>query len=60
MGRVALLGVLLVGAALMFIGLNASTTEVQQTDPLAGWDMQQEIQKASETERNPWKRKLEL
>lgn len=60
MGRVALLGVLLVGAAVLFIALKPSAGVEQEKDTLTGWDMRQEIQKASDTERNPWKREMDM
>ncbi|MCG7602098.1 hypothetical protein MHM84_20360 [Halomonas sp. McH1-25] len=55
MGRTILLGLLLIGTVMLFMTINASPTQAQE-EPLADWDMHREIQNASDTERNPWRR----
>lgn len=56
MKRILLLVLLLGTAASLFFLLNPSEPKVQEEVPLKPWDMRKEIQKASDTERNPWKR----
>ncbi|MCG7598356.1 hypothetical protein MHM84_00985 [Halomonas sp. McH1-25] len=59
MRQVALLIILLVGAAALFVILTPQDDDVQ-VDSLPDWDMRQEIQQASDTERNPWKRERDM
>lgn len=56
MKRIVLLVLLLGTAASLFFLLNPSEPEVQEELPVESWDIRKEIQKASDTERNPWKR----
>ena len=57
--RVTLLAMLFIGAGVLFAALHFKPAEEPQ-DPLADWDMRQEIQEVSDTERNPWKRQIRL
>ncbi|MCG7598905.1 hypothetical protein MHM84_03840 [Halomonas sp. McH1-25] len=57
MVRIVLLGALCTGALVLFMGLNSSPPK-GQADPMADWDMRQEMQKASDIEHNRWKREM--
>ncbi|MHB0775391.1 hypothetical protein [Halomonas sp. WWR20] len=55
MKRLIVLGLLLAAAAGLYLFFLPSS-EPESADDLKRWNMQDEIQKASDNERNPWKR----